>query len=142
MMVKIIVKAKMKIEQSKSVLVSNAKKTKKSTGASSSFSIEGETSSVGSAAPVFALSASDALEALQGVNYEDSTQDLERGHKVLNLLDSLRKDILFGQVSLSQLREVETLIGQHRGKNLDPQLQNILDEVDLRAKVEIAKYEK
>jgi hypothetical protein len=131
----------MKIEQSKSVLVSNTKKTKKSAGASSPFTIEDGASSVGSAAPVFSLNASDALEALQGVNYDDSSQDQERGHKVLNLLDGLRHNVLFGQISLSQLREVETLVGQHRGKNLDPQLLEILDEIDLRAKVEIAKYE-
>lgn len=135
-----------KITRPKNYSLSSLSKIKKSKSSSGGFELldvdsTGELQSSSSLSSVSSLSALQNLEALQGVTYEDPKQDLSRGREILDLLEGVRQELLIGEISLSRLHKIETLVGQHRTKTLEPTLMEILNDIDLRAKVEIAKYE-
>ena len=79
--------------------------------------------------------------ALQAV--EDPTlakkKALRRGNALLDTLESIKADLLVGQVSEGRLNQLMVLIGQARERNL-PGLDDVLDDIELRARVELAKF--
>jgi hypothetical protein len=83
----------------------------------------------------------EALLAAQEAG--DGTQGRSRGkaraEALLDSLDELRSDILAGGVSPGRLRAIADLVATQRGEVSDPKLAEILDEIDLRAQVELAK---
>lgn len=83
----------------------------------------------------------DALLSLQEA--DDPTTGRRKavrwGHDVLNLLEKLRIDLLLGRVPEARLQNVLNLIRQQQQMNDDPVLKNILDEIEIRAAVEMAK---
>lgn len=62
-----------------------------------------------------------------------------RAEALLDSLDDLRCDILSGGVSPGRLRAIADLVATQREDVNDPKLAQILDEIDLRAQVELAK---
>jgi hypothetical protein len=64
-----------------------------------------------------------------------------RAEDVLGELDELRHGLLIGALSRSQLTRLKTMIGARRAQLADSGLDEILDEIELRAAVELAKYE-
>lgn len=135
-----------KITRTKNYSLSSLSKAKKSKSTSGGFELIDVDStdalqSPPSVSSVSSLSALQNLEALQGITYEDPKQDLSRGSQILDLLEGVRQELLIGEISLSRLETIETLVGQHRVKTLEPNLVELLNDIDLRAKVEIAKYE-
>lgn len=87
-------------------------------------------------APVTSL---DSLLALQEVEERDA-RPFKRGEDTLDLLDDIRHGLLMGGIPLSKLKALTRIIAGERGRVCDPQLAAILDEIDLRAQVELAKY--
>lgn len=65
---------------------------------------------------------------------------VRRGRLTLDALGQLRDGLLMGQLPLSTIRTLEKLVEQERGF-ADPALQSILDDIEVRAAVEIAKLE-
>lgn len=91
------------------------------------------------------VSGSEAVIAAQ--NVENSHVDLpkrkrlaEFGENVLDRLDELRHGILLGSFSKEKLTELAHKLRQKRQQSSDPQLNEIIQEIELRAEVEIAKY--
>jgi hypothetical protein len=107
------------------------------------FFVDGEAPPVrvASAQPLAASSGIDALLALQAV--EDplfaKKKALRRGNALLDTLESIKADLLVGQVSEGRLNQLMVLIGQARERNL-PGLDGVLDDIELRARVELAKF--
>jgi len=107
--------------------------------------VEGQTpdQSVGSLAPSAALSGLEALFALQEV--PDATtgrkRALARGTKLLDRLDDLRVGLLLGHISRDKLSELAQLAREGSQGLDDPELREILEEIELRAAVELAKFE-
>jgi len=92
-------------------------------------------------APATGPAAVDALLALQEV--PDSTQrrsaGLKRGRMLLDGLDELRHGLLAGSISPAR---VQNLLQSVRAERLDVDdsgLRAVLDEIELRAQVELAK---
>lgn len=83
----------------------------------------------------------DALLALQAV--EDPLlarkKAVRRGNALLDTLESIKADLLMGQVSEGRLNQLMVLIGQARERNL-PDIDGLLDDIELRARVELAKF--
>ncbi|MFK7838822.1 MAG: flagellar assembly protein FliX [Bdellovibrionales bacterium] len=85
----------------------------------------------------------DALLAIQGA--EDPTQGAtrkrmrRRADTLLNTLDTLKDSLLGGQLTVGDMIDVADVVASHREKIDDPELTNIMDEIDLRAQVELAK---
>ncbi|PZP85677.1 MAG: hypothetical protein DI582_05025 [Azospirillum brasilense] len=66
---------------------------------------------------------------------------VRQGRVTLEALEQLRDALLIGTLPLSTLTRLETLVAEERGRTNDPVLQQILDEIELRAAVELAKLE-
>jgi hypothetical protein len=62
-----------------------------------------------------------------------------RGEDVLKQLDKIRLGMLTGNLSVGNLVDIADVVASHRERINDPQLSSILDEIDLRAQIEIAK---
>ena len=63
-----------------------------------------------------------------------------RAEDLLDKLDDLRLDLLSGSVSKTKLERLSAIVAQRRAEVSDPALGQILDEIDLRAQVELAKF--
>ncbi len=97
------------------------------------------------AAPaVTTASAISPLLALQEVGdpLDKTKRALHRGHQLLDQLDRIRHALLLGSIGRQDLDRLSQAIGEERLQTADPNLASVLDEIDLRAKVEIAKFER
>jgi hypothetical protein len=83
-----------------------------------------------------------AIMAAQEVG--DATERAARGKKrasqLLEQLDELRIGLLSGSLSKDQLIRLSNMVQHERAQVDDPRLAAILDDIDLRARVELAKY--
>lgn len=100
-----------------------------------------DAAAVSSAAP---FSSIDALVALQSDEREAAadprSRAASRGREILDILDSIRMEILLGRIPESRLKILAASLKHKRAEFQDPQLAAVLDEIDLRAQVELAKY--
>src|SRR5712691_6151408 len=89
------------------------------------------------------IAAVDTILALQGI--EDSpdsrTRGVNHGEQLLTLLDELRDGLLAGGIPRATLNRLALAIAKRRESFAEPRLQIVLDEIDLRARVELAKLE-
>lgn len=101
----------------------------------------GETPRAAQSAPVAAMTGLDAILALQAV--EDpllkKRKAVQRGRHVLDALDGMKADLLIGQVNPGRLDQILGLIATARDQ-CEPGLDAVLDEIELRARVELAKF--
>ncbi|MCK6418096.1 MAG: flagellar assembly protein FliX [Alphaproteobacteria bacterium] len=85
----------------------------------------------------------DTLLALQGT--DDPTaraarrRARERSGAILNALDEIRIKMLSGNLTVGHMIDVADVVASHREKIKDPGLTALMDEIDLRAQVELAK---
>ena len=63
----------------------------------------------------------------------------KRGDTILDQLEEIRVGLLLGTVPMAKLEQLAQLVRAKREQFDDPQLQAILDEIELRAAVELAK---
>jgi hypothetical protein len=89
------------------------------------------------------IAAVDTILALQGV--DDSaggrTRSVQHGEQLLTLLDEVRDGLLAGGIPRVTLGRLAMAISKRRESFVEPALQGVLDEIDLRARVELAKLE-
>lgn len=122
-----------------------AGKTLKNSSAASGFSVPSQGSDATSASStvpsgVAGVQSLDAILALQSV---DNPEDRERravrhGHDLLDQLEALRADLLAGHVSPQRVGSLLSLIRAKQGAD-DPKLAALIDDISLRARVELAK---
>lgn len=99
-----------------------------------------------SAAPtsgVTGVASIDALLALQAVGdpLERRKRAVNRASRILDVLDDVKVALLDGQVSPGALTRLMDAIREERGDTEDPRLEGVLDQIELRAAVEMAKLE-
>ncbi len=63
----------------------------------------------------------------------------QRANTILDKLEGLRVKMLTGDLTVGHMVDVADVVASHREKIDDPALTAIMDEVDLRAQVELAK---
>ncbi len=89
------------------------------------------------------LAAVESILTLQGL--DDSTsgrsKGVAHGEQLLDMLDQVRDGLLGGGIPRSTLNRLAVAVGRRHETFADPRLQNVLDEIDLRARVELAKLE-
>lgn len=85
----------------------------------------------------------DALLALQDVGgpLERKRRAVRRAGRILDVLDEVKLALLDGNLGLGQLDRLRRAIHDERGLTGDPKLEEVLDEIELRAAVEMAKLE-
>ena len=83
------------------------------------------------------------LLGLQEVSDEETQRRkmVKRGRFTLDALSGLRDALLMGSLPMSTLRTLEKAIAAERSVTADPMLESIMNEIEVRAAVEIAKLE-
>jgi hypothetical protein len=94
---------------------------------------------VGTAAPVGALDTLLAVQQAADDGRGNRRQAGARAAGLLDRLDELRRDILTGAVPRDRLQALANAAAAARPRVEDPRLAEVLDEIDLRAQVELAK---
>ena len=89
------------------------------------------------------LTAIDSLIALQEVPdaVTGRTKAAKRGRDMLDLLEDIRDGLLLGGISRSTLTRLLNLVNVKREEFADPGLSAVLDDIELRARVELAKFQ-
>ena len=67
---------------------------------------------------------------------------MSQGRKVLDLLDELKVGVLSGGVSEAKIVKLERVVETLESVESDSGLQDVLLEIDLRARVELAKLKR
>ena len=112
---------------------------------SANFSSHLSDEGVGGAHGVGGASGIGGVSALIGLQeVDDATQRESKGKKraqaLLDEMDDLRLALACGTLTRAQLLRLSAAIQSEKIKADDPALNQILDDVDLRARVELAKY--
>jgi len=105
--------------------------------------VTGETSETQGAAASQSIASIDSLLAIQGADdpaqRAASKRMRHRADTLLKELDRIRMGLLTGGLTVGHVIDIADVVASHREKIMDPQLTAILDEIDLRAQIELAK---
>lgn len=97
----------------------------------------------GAAVEAHPPAAVDQLVAIQeapaAVSQEGRKSARQYGHFLLDRLEEIRLALLIGAIPKDQLARLAQTVRQRRERSDDPRLNEVLDEIELRAEVEIAK---
>lgn len=115
--------------------------------AGAGFSLSGSTGAQKSAATAqtsaaFGMMGMDALLALQGeedVLTGRRRRQMKRSHDILDALDDIKVSVLSGDLDDEALLRLQARIAEHREDIEDDRLQGVLNEIETRACVELAK---
>lgn len=83
--------------------------------------------------PMLVAAAGDALDPRK--------RGQKRGHQVLDRLDRIRHALLSGQLSQAEIEDLIKALASEREEFNDLRLAELLDEIELRAQVELAKFQ-
>lgn len=139
----------MKIDRSKGTSgTSGAKKSSSSNnsdGVDFSQFVKGGAGETASASATQSIASLDALLAAQEI--EDPTKKAAqkrayiRSNDILDRLEDVRIKMLCGNLTVGHMIDIADVVASHRDKIDDPKLTALMDEIDLRAQVEIAKMQ-
>ena len=92
------------------------------------------------------MSGTSGVSGVLGVQeIDDALAQASRGKlralDILDRLEDLRIELLTGAITREKLMQLTQVVSARRGQVTDPRLGEVLDEIDLRAQVELAKYE-
>lgn len=89
------------------------------------------------------ITALDSILTLQAM--DDSTdhrsKGMAHGEQLLDMLDQVRDGLLAGGIPRTTLNRLANAVSRRHESFADPKLQTVLDEIELRAHVELAKLE-
>ncbi len=124
-------------------------KTKKSSSADGENTVDfsqyvkGGPSEAAGAGATQSIAQLDALLAVQEVEDPTKRAAKKRAHlradSILDNLEQIRLKMLAGDLTVGHMIDVADVVASHRDKIDDPTLTAIMDEIDLRAQVELAK---
>lgn len=93
-----------------------------------------------------AASAITATDVLLSVQASDDPAErskrqrmADRADRILDKLEHIRTAMLTGNLTVGDMVDIADMVARHREKVSDPALTAILDEIDLRAQIELAK---
>jgi hypothetical protein len=117
----------------------------KTGGGAGGFSVD--TAAGSSVAPVSNVGATTSVGALLAVQeVSDATDErkhgVSRGRDLLQELEQLRLGLLLGAIPRNRLERLMRMLKERRGAYADPKLDSIISEIEVRAAVELAKFER
>ena len=134
----------MKVDPARRTNVSNTKRSKgtvKSTDLAFTSVLDAELRTEQSTANL-EVSTVDALSPLELTTADSNKKHTNsRAALILDRLDDIRQGLLIGAISKPRLEELAGTIKETRESAMNPEMSDILDEIELRAKVELAKLE-
>ena len=89
------------------------------------------------------ISAMDSVVSVQEVSGEDAGNSgtKKRAHQILDRLEDVRIGLLMGQIPKSDLMDLSEILKAARETAVDSNLLELLDDIELRAKIELAKLD-
>ena len=89
------------------------------------------------------IAALDSILALQdmGDPTDGRSKALAHGEQLLEILDAVRDGMLAGGIPRATLNRLAVAVTRRHDVFADPKLQDVLDQIELRAHVELAKLE-
>ncbi len=99
----------------------------------------GAARSAGAASPIYAIGALLGLQEV-GSGLDDRTA-AARGGEILDRLEELGRGLLLGSVGRDRMTQLARISTGLAARTTDPRLRQILAEIELRARVELAKLE-
>lgn len=98
---------------------------------------------VGAGNATTGAAALNALLSVQEVDdpAEERRRAVVRGDDILDQLDELRHGLLIGAFPREKLQRLLALVRRQHGSVVDAGLREVLEEIELRAEVELAKLE-
>lgn len=101
----------------------------------------GESGSAASTAAARSVEATSPLLALQELPdpLSGRRRAVRRGHTLLDQLEQIRIGLIDGIIPVGRLDRLMHLVRNAREELLDPEVEAVLDEIELRAQVELAK---
>lgn len=138
----------MKVNGSNGVGPTSGARPSRAGGAGGGFSISSPTPAQGPAqtaptAGVSGVANLDALLALQDVGgpLERKRRAVNRAGRILDVLDEVKLALLGGDLTTGDLERLRRAIREQRDATDDPTLEGVLNEIETRAAVEMAKLE-
>ena len=103
-----------------------------------------EASQAGPLSDVAATAALNNLLALQEISEEDVKRKklTQQGKNMLDSLDVLRRQLLAGVIPRATLQDLSRQLSMQKQTVIDPELRAIIDDIELRAAVELAKLQR
>lgn len=138
----------MKVNGSNGLAATSSSRGAKAGAAQGGFSLPGMSGAASAgglarAAAATGVASLDALLALQDVGgpLERRRRAVGRAGRILDVLDELKLDLLDGAMSPDSLQRLMRAVREERAATDDARLEGLLDEIETRASVEIAKLE-
>lgn len=91
--------------------------------------------------PVASMDGILSLQEVPDASEDEKRRALyQRGEDILDRLGEIQREILSGAISVDRLQNLAQTLRARRESVEDERLQQIIDEIELRAEVEIAKW--
>ena len=89
------------------------------------------------------ISSVDAVVGMQEItdDNKDGRGAKNRANQILDKLEDIRMGLLLGEIPKSNLEELSKVLQVARENSVDSKLLEIIDDIELRAKIELAKLE-
>lgn len=118
----------------------NQKKRSDGSGGTFELGSGGSANASGGASAGSGIGGIQALLALQEVDdpLTGRRKAVARGHDLLDTLENVKTDLLAGRISPERLGRLTQML-ERRQATGDAQLEQVIDEIELRARVELAK---
>lgn len=138
----------MKIGQTRSASQTGSARGAQARSNGGGFALGGTSEARGTAglSGLASLGAVDALLALQESAASDDAlhsprrKAIRRGEEMLDILDEIKLALLIGQVPKAKLSRLLSVVERQGAQFNDPRLGEVLAEIELRARVELAKF--
>ncbi len=123
--------------------VRRAARSKGASGSSFSAHLQGpeEAQGISGVSPLGNIDSLLSLQAM-GSATDHRSKARQHGEDVLNSLEGILHDMLVGSLPISRLQNLADMMQKQRELgNLSPKMAEIIDEIETRALIELAKYE-
>ena len=100
--------------------------------------VENDTSVSGNA-PAGSLTGVLAAQEVEDPTHE-RRRAMQRGHSLLDQLENLRRALVMGTLSPERIERLASFVASRKEKIEDPVLAEVLNEIEIRAAVEAAKF--
>ena len=94
---------------------------------------------VGAVVDVGGILAAQSVDQDGAPDHKERQRRAQRGMEILDGLEHLRRGLLMGVVPKDRLQELAQMVREKRDRGADPVISRLLDEIELRAQVELAK---
>lgn len=94
---------------------------------------------VGAAVGIAGIMAAQSVDPDSVPDHKERQRRAQRGAELLDKLEEVRRGLLVGSIPKDRLAALAQMVREKRERGADPVISRLLDEIELRAEVELAK---